>query len=90
MKFIQTPIQGVAVVELMPHVDERGFFARSFCQDEFAGHGLLPMVAQCNVSYNHVAGTLRGMHFQVAPATGGQAGAMHFRRDRRPDSRPAR
>lgn len=69
MKFIQTPIQGVAVVELMPHVDERGFFARSFCQDEFAEHGLLPMVAQCNVSYNHVAGTLRGMHFQVAPAT---------------------
>jgi len=69
VKFIQTPIQGVAVVDLVPHLDERGFFARSFCQDEFTEHELLPMVAQCNISYNHVAGTLRGMHFQVAPAT---------------------
>ena len=69
MKFSQTAIQGVAVVDLVPHLDERGFFARSFCQDEFTEHELLPMVAQCNISYNHVAGTLRGMHFQVAPAT---------------------
>ena len=49
--------------------DDRGFFARSFCQDEFTQNGLLPMVAQCNISFNHRAGTLRGMHYQLEPAT---------------------
>jgi dTDP-4-dehydrorhamnose 3,5-epimerase len=47
--------------------DERGFFARTFCRDEFAAHGLDPRVAQCSVSYNRHAGTLRGLHYQVAP-----------------------
>ncbi|ACV79524.1 dTDP-4-dehydrorhamnose 3,5-epimerase [Nakamurella multipartita] len=69
MKFIDTPIDGVAIVELEERRDDRGFFARSFCQDEFAAHGLLPEVVQCNLSYNHRAGTLRGMHFQLEPAT---------------------
>lgn len=69
MKFVSTPIAGVAVLELEERRDERGFFARSFCQDEFTAHGLRPEVLQCNLSYNVQAGTLRGMHYQLAPAT---------------------
>jgi dTDP-4-dehydrorhamnose 3,5-epimerase len=69
MRFSPTDIAGVAVIDLQEHRDDRGFFARSFCQDEFTEHGLLPIVAQCNISYNHVAGTLRGMHYQLPPAT---------------------
>ena len=69
MKFSRTAIEGVAIVDLELRKDDRGFFARTFCQDEFAEQGLLPDVAQCNISYNYRAGTLRGMHYQVAPAT---------------------
>jgi dTDP-4-dehydrorhamnose 3,5-epimerase len=69
MKFLRTPIDSVAILELEERRDDRGFFARSFCQDEFVANGLLPDVLQCNLSYNHVAGTLRGMHYQLAPAT---------------------
>lgn len=69
MRFISTPIDSVAILELEERRDDRGFFARSFCQDEFSDHGLLPDVVQCNLSYNHRAGTLRGMHFQLEPAT---------------------
>lgn len=69
MKFTTTAIAGVAVIDLEERRDDRGFFARSFCLDEFVAHGLLPDVLQCNISYNRVAGTLRGMHYQVAPAT---------------------
>jgi len=47
--------------------DERGFFARSFCQEEFRQHGLNPQIAQCNVSWNRARGTLRGLHFQALP-----------------------
>ena len=69
MEFVRTPIDGVAILELQEHRDHRGFFARTFCQDEFVANGLLPEVLQCNVSYNRVAGTLRGMHYQLEPAT---------------------
>ena len=69
MKFITTAIDGVAILELEERRDDRGFFARAFCHDEFVAHGLLPDVLQCNISYNRFAGTLRGMHYQVAPAT---------------------
>lgn len=55
------------MIELEPLEDERGFFARSFCQDEFLRHGLDPVVAQCNVSWNRRRGTLRGLHYQTAP-----------------------
>ncbi len=65
----RTPLEGVAVIDLELKQDERGFFARSFDRELFAAEGLEPVVAQCNVSYNSRAGTLRGMHFQVAPAT---------------------
>ena len=50
------------------HQDERGFFARSFCQEEFTRHGINATVAQANVAYNHRAGTLRGLHYRVPPA----------------------
>jgi len=57
----------VLVVELVRLEDERGFFARSFCQREFEAQGLNPRLAQCNVSFNHRRGTLRGLHFQAKP-----------------------
>jgi dTDP-4-dehydrorhamnose 3,5-epimerase len=47
--------------------DERGYFARTYCADDFAARGLEPAIAQCSVSYNHRRGTLRGLHFQEAP-----------------------
>jgi dTDP-4-dehydrorhamnose 3,5-epimerase len=67
LKFLQTPLAGAFVVEVERLGDERGFFARSFCQEEFRKHGLRPAVAQCNVSWNRSRGTLRGLHFQAAP-----------------------
>jgi dTDP-4-dehydrorhamnose 3,5-epimerase len=65
--FKPTPLAGAFVVELERREDDRGFFARSFCREEFAAHGLAPVVAQCNVSYNERRGTLRGLHYQAAP-----------------------
>jgi len=55
------------LIELEPIEDERGFFARSFCQNEFKAQGLDPVVAQCNVSFNRKRGTLRGLHYQAEP-----------------------
>lgn len=63
-----TGIPGVAVIDLKLLEDERGFFARTFCRQEFIDAGLEPLVAQCNVSFNHKAGTMRGMHQQIDPA----------------------
>lgn len=68
MIFRETALRGAFVIEVEPLEDERGGFARTFCQREFAAHGLRPQVAQCNLSFNHKAGTLRGMHYQLAPA----------------------
>jgi dTDP-4-dehydrorhamnose 3,5-epimerase len=68
MRFIETELKGAFILELEERSDDRGFFARTFCAKEFADHGLKPSVAQCNLSFNHRAGTLRGMHFQVPPA----------------------
>jgi dTDP-4-dehydrorhamnose 3,5-epimerase len=67
MIFRETPLSGAFVIELEPSHDERGFFARTFCEREFRAHGLDPCVAQCNVSYNRRRGTLRGLHLQRAP-----------------------
>jgi dTDP-4-dehydrorhamnose 3,5-epimerase len=55
------------VIEPEKHEDQRGFFARTFCQREFESHGLNTRVAQCNLSFSKRKGTLRGMHFQIAP-----------------------
>jgi dTDP-4-dehydrorhamnose 3,5-epimerase len=68
MRITPTHIVGPAFVDIDELTDERGFFARSYCRDEFVAAGLEPAVAQCNVSYNHLAGTLRGLHFQTADA----------------------
>jgi len=69
MKFNETKLQGAFVLELEHRSDNRGFFARTFCQQEFEAHGLNPNVAQCNLSFNEKAGTLRGLHYQTPPAT---------------------
>src|SRR5580692_5489128 len=67
MIFTQSPLLGAYVVEIERLPDERGFFARSYCADEFAAKGLGPELRQCSVSYNARRGTLRGLHFQAAP-----------------------
>ena len=69
MKFNETKLQGAFIVALEPRRDHRGFFSRTFCAREFAEHNLKPAVAQCNLSYNYSQGTLRGMHYQLPPAT---------------------
>jgi dTDP-4-dehydrorhamnose 3,5-epimerase len=65
--FRETKLPGAFVIELQKQEDERGFFARSWCHKEFEAHGLNPRMVQCNVSFNKVKGTLRGMHYQVPP-----------------------
>jgi len=69
MKFHETKLPGVFEVRLDLVADERGFFARSWCQKEFGDHGLSSKLAQCSISLNTRRGTLRGMHYQVAPFT---------------------
>jgi dTDP-4-dehydrorhamnose 3,5-epimerase len=67
MKFIETKIKGAFVIEPQRLEDERGFFARVWCQDEFKAQGLSQKLAQCSISFNKKKGTLRGMHYQAAP-----------------------
>ena len=67
MLFTETHIRGVFLIELERQVDERGFFSRAWCQQEFVAHGLNPHIAQCNTSFNPRKGTLRGLHYQAAP-----------------------
>jgi len=67
MRFTQTPLSGVWLVEPGRIADERGFFARTYDRDEFLARGMDPVVVQCNTSFNARAGTLRGMHFQAEP-----------------------
>jgi dTDP-4-dehydrorhamnose 3,5-epimerase len=68
MRFTETSLAGAYLVDLERHEDDRGFFARAFCANEFREHGLNPAVAQINTSSNHRAGTLRGLHYQEPPA----------------------
>ena len=67
MIFHETALQGAFWIELERKEDERGFFARSFCDEAFRARGLKSRVAQSNISFNTTAGTLRGMHYQVEP-----------------------
>jgi dTDP-4-dehydrorhamnose 3,5-epimerase len=67
MKVLETKLPGVFEIYLEPYPDERGFFARSWCQKEFESYNLNPKVVQCNVSFNLRRGTLRGIHYQAAP-----------------------
>ncbi len=68
MQFTETKLRGAYLIDLERREDSRGFFARAFCQKEFAAQGLKPLIAQANVAYNFKKGTLRGMHFQFLPA----------------------
>ena len=65
--FEETSLAGAFVIGLEPHSDERGFFARTWCRNELEALGLDAQVAQCSVSFNTRAGTLRGLHFQASP-----------------------
>lgn len=67
MIFVETGLKGVFLIEIERLEDERGFFARSWCKREFEARGLPAGLAQCNISFNRKAGTLRGMHYQAAP-----------------------
>ncbi|MEZ4727776.1 MAG: dTDP-4-dehydrorhamnose 3,5-epimerase [Caldilineaceae bacterium] len=69
MIFQPTNLQGAYLIALEPVADERGFFARSWCRQEFTDHGLDATLVQCNLSFNKRRGTLRGMHYQVAPSS---------------------
>ncbi|QOZ25145.1 dTDP-4-dehydrorhamnose 3,5-epimerase [Bradyrhizobium sp. CCBAU 51753] len=68
MIFTETKLKGAYIIDLDRMKDERGFFARAFCQKEFRDHGLKAVIAQANVASNARKGTLRGMHFQYPPA----------------------
>jgi dTDP-4-dehydrorhamnose 3,5-epimerase len=68
MLFEATNLKNAFVISLEIRDDDRGGFARTFCAKEFEEHGLKPMVAQCNMSFNYKKGTLRGMHYQLSPA----------------------
>jgi dTDP-4-dehydrorhamnose 3,5-epimerase len=65
--FNATKLAHAFVIDIEPHGDERGFFARTFCEREFAAHDLPTRFPQCNLSRNRRAGTLRGMHYAAAP-----------------------
>jgi dTDP-4-dehydrorhamnose 3,5-epimerase len=67
MIFTETKLAGAYVIEPEPIEDERGFFARTFCMQEFADYGLIDIYVQSNISYNRRKGTLRGMHYQAEP-----------------------
>ena len=67
MFFDPTPLAGAYLIELDKKVDERGFFARAFCENEFGQHGLATHFCQVNTSLSIKKGTLRGMHYQLAP-----------------------
>jgi dTDP-4-dehydrorhamnose 3,5-epimerase len=67
MIFTELPLPGAYAIDLQELPDERGFFARSYCPEEFSARGLGPALGQCSVSYNARKGTLRGLHYQAAP-----------------------
>jgi dTDP-4-dehydrorhamnose 3,5-epimerase len=91
--FTETKLHGAFILELEKREDDRGFFARSWCQREFQAHNLNPRLVQCNISFNRMKGTLRGMHYQAAPLAEAKlvrctAGALYdVIIDLRPDSR---
>jgi dTDP-4-dehydrorhamnose 3,5-epimerase len=68
MIFTETKLKGAFIIDIDRREDSRGFFARVFCQKEFEAHGLKPIIAQSNIAFNRLKGTLRGMHFQYPPA----------------------
>ena len=69
MTFTETDLPGAVIIDLERREDERGFFARTFCQREFAAHGLIATIAQASVAFNRRKGIVRGLHFQYPPAS---------------------
>jgi dTDP-4-dehydrorhamnose 3,5-epimerase len=67
MKFIESPLAGAYIIEIDKHADDRGFFARTYCQNLFREIGIQDTFVQSNISFNLKKGTLRGMHFQAEP-----------------------
>lgn len=67
MIFTETKLKGAFIIDPEFIEDERGFFARTFCREEFEAHGLNPNLVQCSISFNQTKGTLRGMHYQAKP-----------------------
>lgn len=65
MIFINTRLKGAFIIDIERNEDVRGFFARTFCQDEFSKLGMNTMFSQCSISFNYKRGTLRGMHYQT-------------------------
>ena len=92
MRFTPSRIPGAWVIDIEPIHDQRGFFATTWLPEELRSHGIEPVLAQCNLAFNHKRGTLRGLHFQTAPH--GQAKIVRATRgalldvivDLRPDS----
>ncbi len=67
MRFTETTVSGAYLIDAEPRGDERGFFARIWCREDFAAHGLSAEFVQCNDAYSARRGTLRGLHYQAAP-----------------------
>lgn len=67
MKFSQSKLFGAFIIDIEPKADERGMFARCWCESEFSNHNLITTLSQCSISFNRHKGTLRGMHYQMAP-----------------------
>lgn len=67
MIFSATPLSGAYLIDIEPVLDVRGFFARTWCVDEFVQYGLDAVLSQCSLSFSKTKGTLRGMHYQAAP-----------------------
>jgi dTDP-4-dehydrorhamnose 3,5-epimerase len=67
MLFHETNLKSAYIIDLQKHEDDRGFFARSWCQREFTEQGLSARFVQCNISFNKRKGTVRGMHYQLPP-----------------------
>jgi len=72
VRFEKTPLAGAFVVEIEPHRDHRGYFARAWCADEFTSNGLPGKMTQASLSHNDKRGTLRGMHLQLPPSQEGK------------------
>lgn len=69
MIFTETALKGAFIIDIEQREDRRGFFSRTFCAQEFLAQGLEVTNAQCSIAFNHKKGTIRGMHYQAAPAT---------------------
>jgi dTDP-4-dehydrorhamnose 3,5-epimerase len=67
MRFVEMRLPGAYVIEVERHEDARGFFARTWCEEEFRARGLTAQIVQCSLSFNPRRGTLRGMHYQAPP-----------------------